>query len=322
MLKVSYSKVSSYLHCPYKHWLSYVANLSVNKAERPLFFGGDLHKLLQYRHDKKLRNVAFREIKSTYHDLTRRQQADLGDDYVDDLKTVFLDYQEVYKESPLPIETEHEFLIPIGKYKGEPVYFHGLFDEEYKGLRLGEHKTFSTMPTMDLLAMNVQVNVYAKARELEKGKKFKTVQWDYIRSKPAQPPIWLEKSERFSEAANNNITNLSWLRACEEKGIDDYKILSKAENYKQNLSNFFFRVPIVLLPVMVDTIWDDFVLAVREVISKGDTNKRKNVSRDCGWCSYRPICFAEFTGIDVDYVIKKDYVTRERKELNLEDFNL
>lgn len=203
--------------------------------------------------------------------------------------------------------TEHEFLIKIGKYKGLPVYFHGKVDELYEGGMMGEHKTFTRPPDMSLLAMNTQVCLYAKAHELEFGDKLKTVLWDYVKSTPAERPIWLEKSERFSTAQSSKITPFSWIRAHEERGIEDGN--KTAAFYEPNIANFFFRVRMDIHPEMVDSIWDDFKKTTRELITQEDSTV-KNVTRDCSWCNFRPICYAEFTGADVDYVIKTDFVQR------------
>lgn len=314
MKKVSFSKASCYLGCPYQHFLKYIKRLRQKKPVRPLTFGKDFHTLLQFRHDKEQRTDAIKQIKKTYNDLPPLFQSELGDTYLDDLKTIFSDYRKVWKGTEKPIETEHEFLIHISNYKGEPVYFHGVIDEEYDGLVLGEHKTFKTMPSMGTLAMNMQTCLYAKARELEKGQKFVRVQWDYIRSSPSQYPIWLEKSQRLSEAKSQNITPFSWLRACDEKGINDENIRAKSTLYEPNISNFFFRCNAELLPVMVDNVWEDFKYLIRDLITRESTNRVKNIGRQCNWCDYRPICYAEFTGADINYIIETDYIIKEDNE--------
>jgi hypothetical protein len=239
---------------------------------------------------------------------------ELGDNYLDDLKTIFNDYRRVWKGFQKPIETEHEFLIHMSNYKDEPVYFHGIIDEVYDDLVMGEHKTFKTAPSMDTLAMNMQTCLYSKAWELETGQKFQRVMWDYIKRSPAAYPIWLEKSQRFSAAKNNNITSLSWERACIERGITDEATLAMGEMYLPNLSNFFFRCYTELLPIMVDTVWEDFKAVVRDIIVRGPTNKIKNIGRQCSWCGFRPICYAEFTGVDINYIIKTDYEYKEEEK--------
>lgn len=302
MIKVSYSRVSSYLSCPQKHHFRYIQDIVTKTRNRPLSFGKDYHTLLQFKDPAILD-----DIEQAYYDLPAKDQELLGDDYLDDLKVIYSDYCEVWKDAEKPVETEHEFLIPIGKYKGEEILFHGFIDELYEDGTLGEHKTFNYKPDMALLAMNLQVCLYAKARYLETGKLPSAILWDYSRNVPASKPIWL-KSGKFSEANNSNITHLSWLRACKERGIDDPKILEKAKNYEPNISNFFFRCRIEIVPTMVNVAWDSFKKLTKEIITKGGDNQIKNISRDCTWCDYKPICFAQFTGADVDYVIETDYI--------------
>jgi hypothetical protein len=310
--KVSYSRVASYMSCPQKHYFGYVEKLKPKGVARPLFFGGDFHKLLENRHKPKALAKARKAIRKEYEELTPKQQMDLGEGYLENLDDVFSDYLTVWADSEAPIETEHEFLIIIGKYRGYPVYFHGKIDEVYDDRSFGEHKTFNQMPDMGLLAMNMQAMLYAKAWELETGEAFEKVRWDYIKSTPAKHPIWLEKSGRFSEASNSGITDLSWIRACEERGIEDMDVMSKARNYEQNRANFFFRCSIAIVPEMVDSVWTDFKSTVKDLVMRSETNKTKNITRDCTWCNYRPICYAEFTGgkETAEYVKKIDYVAK------------
>lgn len=313
MITVSYSKVSTYRDCPQSYHWGYVMGLEPKKASRPLSFGSDFHKLLECRTDKNKLEAAMDTIREQYYDLTPRQQEDLGEDYLDELFQVFDDYQQRWLGTELPNVTEHEFYLPIGKYKGEDVVFHGIIDELYFDKEtgvvsvIGEHKTFSTKPDMSVLAMNQQICLYAKAVEKEFGVMPTKVRWDYIKSSPAKEPIWLDKSQRFSEAANSQITPYSWLRACEKRKISDDAMLSKAKMYEPNIDNFFFRCEMDIHPEMVEAIFNDFKTTVRELVAKGSTNTTKHVSRDCSWCEYQPLCYGQFTGADLDYIIEKDY---------------
>lgn len=312
-MNISYSRASAYAQCPQKHYWSYVVGITPKKPERPLRFGSDFHKLLELRGNENSLTEAKKTISDTFYEMPSQFQTDLGENYVEDLFTIFEDYQRVWVDEKLPEETEHRFEIPIGKYKGEPVTFVGVIDEIYGGgEKIGEHKTFSKAPDNSILVMNQQVNLYAKALELERGVKPKYVQWDYIRSNPSSQPVWLEKSQRFSSAANSNITPFSWDRACAEHGITDEGILSQRENYSQNVDNFFFRQNLEINLKMSDSIWNDFKELAKEIAIRGGANKRKNVSRDCSWCAYRPLCYAEFTGADIEYIIEKDYKEKEK----------
>lgn len=274
--------------------------------------------MLELRNDPEALKEARRDIKDTYYELPPSQQSILGEDYVDDLFTIFKDYRKVYKGVRQPQITEKPFEIEVGNYRGEPIVFVGKIDELYllkhhgvKSITVGEHKTFTNKPNMDVLIMNTQKCLYAKAVQYLRGILPERVKWDYIKSTPAEQPIWLEKSKRFSEAASRKITPMSWKRACKEHNILDPDVLKKGERYAGNISEFFFQVELDIDPAMVDLIWEGYIYTAKQIIRYGETNKVHNITRDCSWCSYHDICYAEMTGGDVEYVISKDFVEKE-----------
>lgn len=318
---ISYSRYSSYLHCPYQHWLRYVRGLTKKRPERPLYFGTDFHKLLELRNDPAALKTAITKIKDDYYAMPASWQGDLGENYVEDLFSIFEDYQEIYKDVKQPQVTERDFALEVGEYRGEPIIFVGKIDEEYlwkrhgeKQIMLGEHKTFNYKPNMDVLVMNAQKCLYAKAIQIERGILPHRVKWDYIRSTPASAPIWLEKSGRFSSAASTKITPMSWRRACAERGITDPKVLAEGERYQGNITEYFFQVELDIDPAMVQRIWDGYIFTSKQLIRYGSKNRTHNVTRDCAWCSYHDICYSEMTGGDPEYVISKDF--EERKHHN------
>lgn len=245
-------------------------------------------------------------------------QGELGENYVEDLFTIFKDYQKLYKDTRQPQVTEKEFELEVGSCKGEPILFVGKIDELYllkhhgvKSITVGEHKTFSSKPDLGILVMNTQKCLYAKAVQILKGILPDKVKWDYIKSSPATEPIWLAKSGRFSEASSKRITPMSWKRACKSKGITDPEILKKGDRYKDNIYEFFFQVVLDIDPKMVETIWQGYLYTAKQIIRFGKTNKTRNVTRDCSWCEYHDICYAEMTEGNADYVISKDYQEKE-----------
>ena len=163
--------------------------------------------------------------------------------------------------------------------------------------------------------MNVQKNLYAKAVQILWGILPRTVIWDYIHSKPANSPIWLEKSKRFSSAKSNLITPYSWLRSCEEHGITDDSILSKAEEFRGNIPAFFFRVEQDYDPRMVEDTWQGFRFQAGLIARYGHRNTTKNMTRNCSYCQYRDICYTQLTGGNVEYLIEKSYVVEPRDDI-------
>lgn len=317
-MKFSYSRVSTYLSCPYKHYLGYVENLTTIRPVRPLRFGGDFHKLLELRNNPVELKKAKASIKDTFYEMPPGWQSDIGENYIQDIAQIFSDYNKVYMGTVQPTVTEQKFELEITKYKGEPIIFHGIIDELYKykrngkrAIKIGEHKTFSKKPDYNTLVMNTQKCLYAKAAQFTTGVLPHAVIWDYIKSTPAAEPIYLEKSNRFSEAKSDKITPFSWARALKRKGVTQ----ECPAQYKNNIPNHFFRVEMELYDTMVDDIWDGFVYTAKDIARQGHCNKTKNITMDCNkWCSYRDICFSELTGGDTKYLINKNYTVRVREE--------
>lgn len=285
-----------------------------------MYFGTDFHKLLELRNDKEALKEAKEQIKDAYYEMPASWQGDLGENYIEDLFTIFKDYRKLYKDVRQPQVTEKEFELEVGFCKGEPIIFVGKIDELYllkhngvKSITVGEHKTFSNKPSMDILVMNTQKCLYAKAVQFLRGILPDKVKWDYIKSTPASEPIWLEKSGRFSEAASTKITPMSWKRACKSRRILDPEVLKKGDRYQANISEFFFQVELDIDPAMVEVIWEGFLYTAKQIIRFGDKNKTRNVTKDCSWCSYHDICYTEMTGGDVEYVIARDFQEKEVK---------
>lgn len=328
-MHISYSRESSYLRCPYLHYLRYIEGLESIKPARPLYFGSDFHKLLEVRKDPERVKAEWRRMKEEFYRMPGSWQSELGENYPFDLKVIFQDYQQMWKGTPLPKVTEKPFELNIGYYRNEDIIFVGVIDELYKyidkssgkkSIEIGEHKTFSRPPDMNTLVMNTQKSLYCKAAQMIWGILPRAVRWDYIKSTPAKSPIWLAKSEKFSTAKSQDITPASWRRACKERGITDPSILEQGDLYKGNENNFFFRVQQDVYPQMVESVFEGFVYTCKDIVRRGQENTTKNITKDCAWCTYRNICMAEMSGGDRAYVVEKEFTTQEqRKELEEEE---
>ena len=306
------------------HYLRYVEGLESIKPARPLHFGTDFHKLLEVRKDPKAVKREWKAIKEKFYEMPGSWQSELGENYPFDIKSIFQDYQKMWEGTPLPKVTEKKFELNVGYVGNEDIIFVGVIDELYKyidktsgkkSIEIGEHKTFSRPPDMNTLVMNTQKSLYCKAAQMIWGILPRAVKWDYIKSTPAKSPIWLEKSKRFSTSKSQEITPSSWRRACREKGITDPSILEQGELYRGNENNFFFRVQQDVYPDMVEDVFNGFVYTCKDIVIRGQENRTKNMTRDCAWCTYRNICMAEMSGGDREYVIGKEFTTKEQRKL-------
>jgi hypothetical protein len=317
------------MRCPYAHYLGYELGVKSSKPQRPLYFGTDFHKLLEFRKDPvKIEGIKNEIMEAYYEKLTPQQQTDLGEDYLSTLFNIFDDYREVYKDAPKPTITEREFNLPMFEHDGEPYVFKGKIDELYKRksrstgekfLKVGEHKTFSRRPDNNTLVMNAQKNLYAKAVQILYGVLPRTVIWDYISSKPAHQPVYLEKSKRLSTARGNLVTPWSYLRACKENGITDKETLAKAESFRGNVPAFFFRVEQDYDPRMVEEVWQGFLFQAKLIAKYGHKNKTKNLTKDCNWCGYRDICYTQMTGGNLEHLLYQNYKVERRMDITNED---
>lgn len=323
-MNISYSRVSSWMSCPFAHFLGYELGVRPAKPQRPLYFGTDFHKLLEVRHDKKALKEAKETIRDTYYEIPPQWQSELGENYLEDLFSIFADYRRIYKEAPVPSITEQEFELPMFEHRGEPYVFKGKIDELYKRksrstgekfLKVGEHKTFNRRPDSNTLVMNIQKNLYAKAVQILYGTLPKSVIWDYIHSSPAPQPVWLEKSKRFSEAKHQQITPYSWLRACKEHGITDEETLARAEEFRGNIPAFFFQVEQEYDPQMVEDTWDGFMFQAKLIARYGAKNKTKNMTRNCSFCQYRDICYAQLTGGNLEHLMERNFTIEPRPDI-------
>ena len=57
---------------------------------------------------------------------------------------------------------------------------------------------------------------------------------------------------------------------------------------------------------------EDLRDTAKMILDQGNVLKDKNLGRDCSWCQYKEICQAEILGLDIDYIIKKEYEEGKR----------
>lgn len=323
-MNISYSRVQAYLSCPYSHYLQYEIGVYAKKPQRPLYFGSDFHRLLELRLDPEELEAAKQEITDTYYEIPAHWQSDLGENYLENLFSIFEDYCKIYANDKTPQITEHEFCLPMFTHKAEPYFFKGKIDEIYKRrdsqtkekyIIIGEHKTFSKRPSLSSLTMNTQKNLYAKAVQLIFGILPRSVIWDYICSRAALEPIWLTKSKRFSIGKSQQITPFSWVRACETYNIKNPAVLAQSKMFTDNINNFFFRIEQGYENETVDQIWQEFQFQARLIARYGGKNKTKHLTWQCNSCSYYDLCYTELTGRGRETLMLNNYVVKSRTDV-------
>lgn len=311
MVKVSQSRIGTWKRCGYCHYLKYVLRIRKKGKVRPLYFGSDFHYLLEhYDHPKDLTNVkkAFSKIKKAYDKLSAKELTDIGGNYLNELQTIFKDYKYVY----LPLETdtrELDFEIELRK----DVLIRGKIDaivETDNNIIIVEHKTFNKKPNSIVFDMNSQALIYAKVvRLLGYPSKPIKILWDYIHSKPAEEPPIVDGKLKLNKSSK--IIPQSFRRAAMKVGWDKKEARNKSLEYLGNMENFFFRKEVMVFDSAIDSFWEDTMQDIKMIYKFGETCKSKNITRDCSWCDYQPICVLELNGGDVKGLIESQYEIKE-----------
>ena len=314
MLKVSQSRIGTWKRCFFCHYLKYILRIRKKGKVRPLYFGSDFHKLMEhYDNAKDLTNVkkAFSEIKKKYNNLSAQELTDIGGNYLNELQTIFKDYKYLY----LPFDTdkrELEFNIELRK----DVIIRGKIDaviEKENEIIIVEHKTFNRKPNSIVFDMNSQALIYAKVvRLLGYPSKPIKILWDYIHSKPADEPPIIDGKLKLNKSSK--IIPQSFMRAARSAGWDEMEARNKSLEYSSNIENFFFRKEVMVFDSAIESFWKDTISDIKRIYKFGETCKSRNITRDCSWCDYHPICVLELNGGDVHGLINSQYEIKEEDD--------
>jgi predicted DNA-binding antitoxin AbrB/MazE fold protein len=291
----------------------FVLGLQRKKKKRPLVFGSIIHEIIEAHLEGKKWRKLLKKIDLKEGSMFRKEREMYGN-LIQDIEDIMTDYFDYWEGSIKPIEhagrnSEHEFRIELG----EGLWFSGKIDAVVKAKKmkwLMEHKSFSRMPSEDDRWRSVQAAVYFRALEEMGFPRIDGVLWDYISSKPCNVPGELTATGRISQAKIDTLPSRvnRWIEDEGKKKKDFQKMLADAE---ANRRNRFIRVFSPIKARVVDNIWEDFVDTAKEIQDFHGTKKDQNIGRHCSWCDYQPLCKAEVTDSDLEWLIKREYVTED-----------
>lgn len=308
-INVSQSKVKTWRRCRRAFHNKFVLRIQKKVKKRPLVFGSIVHEILEadlegLDWEEKLNAISFENAKMF------RKEKEMYGNIVEDIRDIMTDYFIHWDGDFKPIKfngrrSEHEFRIELEN----GLWFTGKLDAaaKAKGMRwLVEHKTFSRMPSEDERWKSVQAAVYFRAMEEMGFPQIDGVLWDYVSSKPCNVPGQTTKTGKVSQARIDTLPSRlrRWVK---DEGLkkSDYKKLF--EDARHNRKNRFIRLYSPIKPRIVDSIWDDFVDTAKEIADNYGKKKDQNIERHCSWCDYQPLCKAEVTGGDLEWLLKRDY---------------
>lgn len=297
--------------------------LQKKKRKRPLVFGSIVHNVIEADFEGQDWKKVLKKIDLDEGKMFRREREMYGD-LIQDIKDIMVDYFDYWESSVKPIKhggrsSEHEFRIELE----DGIWFTGKIDAvvRSKGMRwLMEHKTFSRMPSEDERWRSVQVAVYFRAMEEMGFKPMDGILWDYVNSKPCNVPGELTPTGKLSTRRIDSLPSRvrRWIKEekVDPKSKEAKKMLADA---KENRRNRFLRIYSPIKPRIVDNIWDDFVDTAKEIADNFGTKKDQNIERHCSWCDYQPLCKAEATGADLDWLLEREYQTEDLSHKRSDD---
>lgn len=316
-LKVSQSKVTTWQKCHRAYFHKYVEKIRPKRVRRPLKFGSIVHEMMEAYGQKKDPMKVLDEINLKDQKLFTAEREMYGE-IIRDIRTIMSEYFDFWHPRDLKLVgvdgkyTEHHFEVEVAKDIIAEGYIDGLGITPNKLRWLVEHKTFDKLPSDDHRWRNLQSTLYIRIIEmLGLMKRVDGVCWNYIRSKPPTVPQLLKNGQLSVKAI---VTLPSVVeRTLKEHGLrsaDHRKLIERAENSRKE---YFFRIFTPVNHQVVDKMFDGFIDSAREIADNHGIKRDQNMGRHCDWCDYEPLCRAELTGGDVDFLKEKEYEKKPKR---------
>lgn len=328
---VGQSKVKTWRNCRRAFDWKYVQNLQRRRVKRPFMFGKIVHRMVEAYGQEEDPMDVLGEIEFADQKLFTAEREMYGD-IIADIGLIMEEYFRYHHDGlrmlPVPDESgalrfaEHEFAVPLeelvaraDRARVRGIIFKGQVDGFGKTpnkLRwLVEHKTHDNMPGEEERWRSVQAIVYRKAAlHLGWVPALDGVCWNYIRSKAPTIPHVIKDGSRLS---NQQIVTLP---SVVRKTLRDAKL--KIEDHVDHIraaeasrDQYFHRVYSPVSSVVADNIFGGFVESACEMRDSAGKRRDQNVGRHCSWCDYEPLCRAELTGGDVDFVKQGEYTVED-----------
>lgn len=316
-INVSQSKVKLWRRCRRAYHYKFVEMLKKKKVKRPFTFGGIVHEMLEAHAEGDNPFEVLERIeleKGAYF----RREIEMYGNILEDIRVIMTDYFDHWGEDAglqfirkNKRSSEHEFRIELRS----GLWFTGRIDGAVNARRMRwvkENKSFSRTPSEDARWRSVQGAVYFRAFEMMGWQPFDGILWDYICSKPPSVPERLKSGEWSQKKISTLPTKLEEFFAEHDLKAKDFpKLMDEA---RENRGDYFFRVFNPVKKHVVGMLFDDFCETAEEIAAMHGKVKSRNIDQHCGWCDYEPLCRAELTKSDVDFIKEHEYIITDEDD--------
>ena len=305
-MRVSVSKVGTYLRCQMAYKYRYVDSLTRKKAKKALTVGKAIHEGLEQGIDNL--DMFLMGLSDKYFAMPESFQEELGLDFLENIEHILRNYffleSEGYIEELNIVELEQRVEATLGKDLEYLGFIDGIV-EKPDGLYILERKSFSSTPPLTTVLVNTQVHVYNKLFKT----KFKGVIFEWIKSKATGSPRILKNGNfSISDQAISSVTPYT----CE--GVDGLPT-PYLERMEFNIMKYIHRVEYKFNPYVTDQIYKNYLDVAREIRRKGASKYPKYFRvlshMTCNMCEFKDLCFAELQGADVNFIKQDMYMPKE-----------
>lgn len=338
------SKIKSYRRCQRQYAFRYESHpkleLVPNAPSLPLRKGSWLHELQEAYHQAwagkgkgwRARQEELADAFSNLFDEERAQYGDLPAE-CERLFTSYLRYarakgdRERYTVATLRGRSDPaiEFVIevPLNEY-GVKGAFKGrvdllVEDHEYGGLWIWDSKWVRSLPHPDERMMSPQSLMYVWALR-KMGYDIRGFVFNYGRTKPPTIPPLLKRGT-LTTRANIDTDYWTYLSAIKEVHGDKWKLYAKRvyagklRELKGREELWFRRERIPTEEDRVKRALQEFLVTIYQIQERTPNDKKfppRSYFYNCKFnCEYHDLCVAEFTGLDVEPLIKRNYTFEE-----------
>lgn len=318
-MEVSYSKIKLARRCLKAYDYKYLQKLAKRVKSRPLIVGTLVHSCLEMYFKEGHYMPAIRQWREGEFTKMFAEEQALHKDVIPLTQSLIRGYISNWKDSGFTmVWVEKEFRVEI--FPG--IFLVGKIDGKAKeGKRftwLVEHKTAKKMPGEEMRIYDTQVILYDAVLHLIGEEPVTGVMWDYLRTKlPTKPELL--KSGGLSKSMKIDTTEEVYRREILKHGLDPRGYADILEHLREKRDQFYRQVKLPISRSMTKSVLDDVVstallLAALTSIWQNNPDKptpfTRNLTRDCSWCDFAPLCHAELRGEDTSYMRKHDYIVR------------
>jgi PD-(D/E)XK nuclease superfamily len=318
MFAVSQSKVTQWRRCKLSFHFANIRNLKPKVHARPLYFGSTVHAMLEATANGKDGRTALAEVAVRDEKLFREEQETFGR-IIEDISFIMRAYRRYWADAPLkfiPINGRNAE-VPFEAQIDPAIVCKGTIDGLVEHKNMGwllENKTHKEFPSEDHRWSNIQGAVYLTVARLLDWPRLQGVCWNYIRSKePTRPKV--TKENKLTKTIVDTLPEVV-LDVLEEYKLnpDDFTDYIRAQ--EDNLGTWFQRVFQPVQKDVVARLWEEFLETAHEMADYYATHSNnapppRSIDLHCRWCSFEKLCRAELQGLDVDWVIEKEYTAND-----------